>query len=192
MPPIFSLFLFLWSLSPSGVNGQGTARDLPIGLFPLSALGLPCLRSGGGGTGGSVLRAHPFFTMVAWCLFQTALPLFCYPVSLRRSSMLAWGSGFAASTCSGACRRCLRIALGPGADFPLVSLPCGRVVLMGQRLVIVSSPLGGCVSFTPFWLGSVASARSLSESWLFFLLWICQCYCRIQWRRPSRKLLRFP
>ena len=63
---------------------------------------------------------------------------------------------------------------------------------MGQHLVIVYSPLGGCVSFTPFWLGSVASALSLSESWLFFLLWICRCYCRIQWRRPSRKLLRFP
>ena len=45
---------------------------------------------------------------------------------------------------------------------------------MGQRLVIVSSPLGGCVSFTPFRLRSVASALSLPESWLFFLLWICR------------------
>ena len=45
---------------------------------------------------------------------------------------------------------------------------------MGQRLVIVSSPLGGCVSFTPFWLRAVASALSLPESWLFFLLWICR------------------
>ena len=42
------------------------------------------------------------------------------------------------------------------------------------------------------WLSSVASALSLSESWRFFLLWICRCYCRIHWRRPSRKLLRFP
>ena len=123
---------------------------------------------------------------------DSALPLFRYPVLLRRSGVLASGSGLAASTCIGVCGRCLRITLGPGADFPFISLPCGRVVLMGQRLVIVSSPLGGCVSFTPFWLGSVASALSLSESWLFFLLWICQCYCRIQWRRPSRKLLRFP
>ena len=63
---------------------------------------------------------------------------------------------------------------------------------MGQRLVIVSFPLGGCVSFTPLRSSSVASALSLSESWLFLLLWICRCYCRIQWRRPSRKLLRFP
>ena len=71
---------------------------------------------------------------------DSAIPLFCYPVSLRRSGLLASGSGMAASTCSGACGRCLRIALCPGADFPFVSLPCGRVVLMGQRLVIVYSP----------------------------------------------------
>ena len=45
---------------------------------------------------------------------------------------------------------------------------------MGQRLVIVSSPLGGCVSFTSFRLRAVASALSLPESWLFFLLWICR------------------
>ena len=63
---------------------------------------------------------------------------------------------------------------------------------MGQHLVIVYSPLSGCVSFTPFRLSSVDSALSLSECWLFFLLWICQCYCRIQWRRPSGNLLRFP
>ena len=46
---------------------------------------------------------------------------------------------------------------------------------MGQRLVIVSSSLVGCVSITPFRLRSVASALSLSESWLFLLLWICRC-----------------
>ena len=49
-------------------------------MFPLSALGLPCLRSGGGGKGGSVLRAHPFFGTVAWCLFQTLL----FPSSATR------------------------------------------------------------------------------------------------------------
>ena len=45
---------------------------------------------------------------------------------------------------------------------------------MGKRLVTVSSPLGGCVSFTPFRFRLVASALSLPESWLFFLLWICR------------------
>ena len=51
MPPIYSLFLSLWGLSHSGVNGQGAGGVHPIGLFPLSALGLPCLYSGGGGQG---------------------------------------------------------------------------------------------------------------------------------------------
>ena len=46
---------------------------------------------------------------------------------------------------------------------------------MGQHLVIVYSSLGGCVSFTPFRLSSVASVLSLLESWLFFLLWIYLC-----------------
>ena len=55
MPPIFSLFLFLWGLSHSEVNRQGAEGDLPIGLFPLSALGLPCLCSGGGGQWGQCL-----------------------------------------------------------------------------------------------------------------------------------------
>ena len=45
---------------------------------------------------------------------------------------------------------------------------------MGQRLVTVSAPLSGCVSFTPFRLSTVASALSLPRSWLFFLLWICR------------------
>ena len=139
------------------------------------------------------LGAHPFFGTVAWCLFKTLLfPSYATQCRYDVPSMLASGSSLAASACSCACGRCLRIALGPSADFPFVSLPCGRVVLKGQHLVFVYSPLGGCVSFTPFRLGSVASALSLSESWLFFLLWICWCYCRIQWCRPLRILLRFP
>ena len=42
--------------------------------------------------------------------------------------MLASGSGLAASAGSYACGRYLRIALGPGAGFPFVYLPGGRVV----------------------------------------------------------------
>ena len=108
--------------------------------------------------------AHPFFGTVAWCLFKTLL----FPSSATRCrydvpGMLASGSGLAASASNCACGRCLRIALGPGAGFPFVSLPWGRVVLMGQHLVIVYSPLAGCVSFTPFWLSSVTSALSIGE-----------------------------
>ena len=61
MPPIFFLYLSLWGLSPSGVNGQGAGGDIPIGLFPLSALGLPCLRSGGGGQGRQCLAGPSVF-----------------------------------------------------------------------------------------------------------------------------------
>ena len=139
------------------------------------------------------LGSHPFFGTVAWCLFKTLLlPSYATRCRYDVPGMLASGSGLAASACSCACGRCLRIALGSGAGFPFVSLPCRRVVLMGQHLVFVYSPLGGCVSFTPFRLGSVASALSLSESWLFFLLWICQCSCRIQWRRSLEETFEVP
>ena len=56
------------------------------------------------------------------------LPLLGYLVSFDIPGVLASGSGLAASTCSYACGRCLRIALGPGSGFPFVFLPGGRVV----------------------------------------------------------------
>ena len=50
---------------------------------------------------------------------------------------------------------------------------------------------GRMCSFTPFRLRSVASALSTGE--LAFLLPLdLSVYCRIQWRRSSRKLLGFP
>ena len=52
---------------------------------------------------------------------DSSLPLLRYPVSLRCSRCAC----LAASACSCACGRCLRITLGPGAGFPFVSLPCG-------------------------------------------------------------------
>ena len=147
-----------------------------MGLFPLSALGLPCLRSGSGGQGRQCLAGPS--VLRDGCLVpvqDSSIPLLRYPVCLPRAPAL---------------RQVLVAVLVEGAlESPSVlvltrlsSLWEGRP--MGQHLVIVSSPLGGCVSFTLFWLSSVASALSLSESWLFFLLWICRCYCRIQWRRP--------
>ena len=63
---------------------------------------------------------------------------------------------------------------------------------MGQRLVIVSSPLGGCVSFT---LVSVEVSRfcAVSTGELAFLPPLdLSVNCRIQWRRSSRTLLGFP
>ena len=63
---------------------------------------------------------------------------------------------------------------------------------MGQRLVIVYSPLVGCVSITPFRLRSVASALSLSESWLFLLLWICLSVLLSDQVTPSLEETLFP
>ena len=56
------------------------------------------------------------------------LPSYATWCRLDVSGVLASGSGLAASACGYACGRCLRIALGPGAGFPFVSLPGGRVV----------------------------------------------------------------
>ena len=75
------------------------------------------------------MRAHSFFGTIAWCLFESLLLPSCatrgrYDVP----GVLASGSGLAASACGYACGRCLRIALGPGAGFPFVSLPGGRVI----------------------------------------------------------------
>ena len=64
------------------------------------------------------------------------------------------------------------------------SAPGDRFLSPGRMCLIHSVS----VEFSRFW----SLPLSLPESWLFFLLWICRCYCRIQWRRPSRKLLRFP
>ena len=129
MPPIFSLSLSLWGRSHSRVNGQGAGGVLPIGLFPLSALGLPCLRSGSGGQGRQCLAGPS--VLRDGCLVPvqvSSLPLLRYRRRYDAPGVLASGSGLAASACSCACGRCLRIALGPGAGFPFVSLPRGRVV----------------------------------------------------------------
>ena len=157
-----------------GLRDRGLEGFFPSGCFLFQFWGCPFSALAVGGKGGSVLRAHPFFGTVAWCLFKSLLfPSYATRCRYDVPGVFASDSGLAASACSYACGRCLRIALGPDAGFPFVSsLWEGR--LMGQRLVIVSSPLGGCVSFTPFRLRSVASALSLLESWLFFLLWICR------------------
>ena len=129
LPPIFSLSFSLWGRRHSWVNGQGAGGVLPIGLFPLSALGLPASALAVAGKGGSILRAHPVFRTVAWCLFKSLLfPSYATRCRYDVPGVLASGSGLVASACGYACGRCLRIALGSGAGFPFVSLPCGRVV----------------------------------------------------------------
>ena len=80
---LFVPCLFLWSRCHFRVTGRGAGEVLLIGLFPLSAFGVPCLRSGGGRhgrqslAGPSVLRDD--------CLVPgqvSPLPLLRYPVLL--------------------------------------------------------------------------------------------------------------
>ena len=121
--------LFLWSRCHSRVNGRGAGEVLPIGLFPLSAFEVALPPLWRWQTREAVLRAHPFFGMVTWCLFKSLLfPSYATQCRLDVPGVLASGSGLAASVCGYACGRYLRIALGPGAGFPFVSLPDGRVV----------------------------------------------------------------
>ena len=81
--PFFSLSFSLWGRRHSRVNEQGAGGVLPIGLFPLSALGLPCLRSGGGRQGRQCLAGPS--VLRDGCLVPvqvSSLPLLRYPVSL--------------------------------------------------------------------------------------------------------------
>ena len=122
--------LFLWSRCHSRVNGRGAGEVLPIGLFSsFSFWGCPASALAVADKGGRVLRAHPFFGTVAWCLFKSLLfPSYATRCRYDVPGVLASGSGLVASACSYACGRYLRIAPGPGAGFPFVSLPGGRVV----------------------------------------------------------------
>ena len=99
----FSFFLFLWSLSHSGVYGQGAGRGLPIGLFLFQLWGCPASALAVAGFGGRVLRAHPFVGTVDWCLLETSLPLLHSPVSLRCSGCACLGLR--------PCGKCLRLCL---------------------------------------------------------------------------------
>ena len=125
------------------VFGRDSAEVLPSGWFPLAVfLRVACLRSGGGGFGWLSLAGPCVLRDVfPWCLFASIL----FPSCATRGrfdvpGVLVSGSGLSASACSHACGRFRGIALGPGAGFPFVSLPGERVVLMGQRLVIVPLP----------------------------------------------------
>ena len=187
----FSPVPFLWSLRHSGVHGQGAGGDLPIGLFPLSALGLPCLRSGGGGQGRQCLAGPSILRDAGLVPVQGSSPLMIlgvvttFPVCLPRAPALR--QVLVAVLAEGALESPSVLVLAFHSSLFLVggssdgSAPGDRFLSPGRMCLIHSVSVG----FSRF------CAVSTGE-WLFFLLWICRCYCRIQWRRPSRKLLRFP
>ena len=119
--------LFLWSRYHSRVNGRGAGEVLPIGLFPLSAFGvaLPPLWRWQTREAESCGPIRSSGRLPGACSSLSSSPTRCrYDVP----GVLASGSGLAASACSYACGRYLRIALGHGAGFRFVSLPGGRVV----------------------------------------------------------------
>ena len=94
-----------------------------------SFLRVACLRSGGGGSGWLSL-AGPYVLRDVYLVPVRISPL---PFCATRGrfgvpGVLVSGSGLSASACSHACGRFRGIALGPGAGFPFVSLPGGRVV----------------------------------------------------------------
>ena len=69
---------------------------LPIGLFLLQLWGCPASALAVAGNGGRVLRAHPFFGTVVWCLFETLLfPSYATRCRYDVPGVLASGSGLA-------------------------------------------------------------------------------------------------
>ena len=129
LPPFLSLAFSFEVIVTSGLMDGELERFFPSGFSSFSFWGCPASALAVADTGGRALRAHPFFGTIAWCLFKSLLfPSYATRCRFDVLGVLVSGSGLSASTCSYACGRFLRIALGPGAGFPFVSLPGGRVV----------------------------------------------------------------
>ena len=175
MPPIFPFFLFLWSLRHSGVDGKGAGRGLPIGLFLFQLWGYPAsalLVAGLEAESGGLIRSSGRWTDACSRLFSSRLKLpgvvTTFRVCLPRAPAL---------------RQVLVAMLAEGA----LESPSVLVLAFHSSLFLVGGSSDGSATgdrflspgqmclITPFRLRSVASALSLSESWLFLLLWICRC-----------------
>ena len=123
--------LFLWSRCRSMVLGRDSAVVLPSGWFPLAVFLEGVLPPLWWWRVWMVESSRPMRSSgrFPWCLFASIL----FPSCATRGrfdvpGVLVSGSGLSASACSHACGRFRGIALGPGAGFPFVSLPGGRVV----------------------------------------------------------------
>ena len=143
------------------------------------------------GKGGNVLRAHPFFGTVAWCLFQSLLFPFTlpgvvmtFPVCLPRAPAL---------------RQVLVAMLAEGA----LESPSVLVLAFHSSLFLVGGSTDGSAPGDRFLSPrrmclihsvSVEVSRfcAVSTRELAFLPPLdLSVYCRIQWRRSSRKLFGF-
>ena len=171
LPPFLSLAFSFEVIVTSGLMDGELERFFPSGCFLFQLLGLPCLRSGGGGhgrqslAGPSVLRDDCLVPVQVSSSSPLTLPgvVLTFPVCLSRApafrqvrvAMLAEGSLESPSVLVLAFHLSLFLVEGSSDG----SAP-------GDRFL---SP-GRLCSFTPFRLRSVASALSLLGSGLFFLL----------------------
>ena len=127
----FFPYLFLWSRCRSMVLGRGSAEVLPSGWFPLAVFLEGVLPPLWRWRVWMVESSRPIRSSgrFPWCLFASILLPSCATRGrFDVPGVLVSGSGLSASACSHACGRFRGIALGPGAGFPFVSLPGGRVV----------------------------------------------------------------
>ena len=166
--------------------------DFPWSCSSFSLRGCPASALVVAGNGCRVLQARPFFRTVDLFLFETLLfPSYSTRCRYDVPGGLASGSGLPASAWGYACRRCLRIALGPGPDFQLsLFLVEGSSdgLAAGDRFV---SPGRMCLTHSVH--DEVSRFCAVSVWGLAFLapLGLTVDYCQIQWRRSSRKLLWF-
>ena len=175
------------------VNGQGAGGVLPIWFFPLSSLGLPGLRSGGGRqgrqclAGPSVLRDGCLVPVHVSSLPPLTLPgvVMTFPVCLPRApalrqvlvAMLAEGALESSSVLVLAFHSSLFLVEGSSDG----SAPGDRFLSPGRMCLIHSVSV------------EVSRFCAVSTGELVFLPpLVLSVYCPIQWCRSSRKLLGFP
>ena len=166
---------------------------LPIGLFLLSAMGLPCLRSSGGGHSmqfGWLVRSLGWFTCLCSRLFSSPITLPGVIMTLRVCLPRA-----------PALRQVLEAMLAEGA----LESPSILVLTFHSSLSLVEGSSDGLAASVRFLSpGRLCLTHSVRVEfsrlcaislwrWAFLApLGLTVDYCRFQWRHSSRKLLRFP
>ena len=155
---------------PPGLMDRELEGFFPSGCFLFQLWGCPASALAVAGEGGSVLRAHPLFGMVAWCLFKSLLfPSYTTRCRYDVPGVMALRQVLVAMLAEGALESPLVLVLAFHSSLFLVEGSSDGSA-PGDRFL---SP-GRMCSFTPFRLRSVASVLPLPGSGLFFLLWICR------------------
>ena len=127
----FFPYLFLLSRCRSMVLGRGSAEVLPSGWFPIAVFlegDLPPLWRWRVWMAESSRPIRSSGRLPGACLTLSSSPLALHGVVSTSPGCLSRAPAFRQVPCSHACGRFRGIALGPGAGFPFVSFPGGRVV----------------------------------------------------------------